>query len=82
MSQAKRDIERCRVEQDLRHGGPSHDDRRTPYEWLTIIEKYLGRAADATPMLTNNPKAYREAMIAAAAVAQAAIESFDRKGGF
>lgn len=82
MSQATTDIDQRRRAQDRQHGGPAHDDRHTPEAWVAILAKFLGRAADAAPLHGRNPKAYRDAMIDIAAVAQAAAESFDRKGGF
>jgi hypothetical protein len=82
MSQATTDIDKRRREQDRQHGGQAHDDRHTPVEWITLLNKFTGRAAAATPLLTGNPRVYREALVDLAAVAQAAIESLDRKGGF
>lgn len=81
MSQATEDIERRRREQDRQHGGPGQDDRRRPEEWVVLLGKYLGRAAEGTPLLGKHPKAYRDALVDLAAVAQAAVESHDRKEG-
>lgn len=80
MSQASDDVQRRRREQDAHHGGYERDDRRKPEEWLVLLAKYLGRAAAASPLQGPNPKAYRDALVDVAAVAQAAVESFDRKG--
>lgn len=82
MSQATTDIECRRREQDGRHGGSATDDRRKPEEWVVILSRYLGRAASACPLQDRNAKAFRDALVDVAAVAQAAIESHDRKGGF
>lgn len=78
MSQMTDDVDRRRREQDVRWGGHAHDDRHTPEQWLTLLAKYLGRAAAATPTLGGNPRLYREALVDAAAVAVAAGESLDR----
>ncbi len=79
MTQAASDVDRRRREQDAQHGGSATDDRRTALEWNALLTKYHGRVADAA--LAGNHKAYRAALIDLAAVAQAAAEAFDRKGG-
>lgn len=74
------EIARRRMEQDARHGGASHDDKHTSAEWLAIVARYMGRASDASPLFMKNPAAYRQALVDAASVLVAAIESHDRKG--
>lgn len=59
------EIRQERERQDRKHGGPAHDDKHTPEEWLRFI-----RAQESYT--------YRVRLIRVAALAVAAIESFDR----
>lgn len=64
-----------RVRQDMKWGGPEHDDTHTHTDWLNLIDKRLAPpASHRTPAVE-----YRRAMIEIAALAIAAVASFDRK---
>lgn len=59
--------------QDSKWGGPDNDDTRSEKDWQWYISEYAnaqGRAADYD---------FRKRMVKVAAMAVAAIESFDRK---
>lgn len=60
-----------RASQDAKWGGPDHDDEHESEDWFSFIQEHLDRA--------ENPDVYRMQMIRVAALAVAAIESFDRK---
>lgn len=61
-----------REKQDAEWGGPDHDDEHTPLDWTSYIEKHAGKALS---------QHFRQQMIRVAALAVAAIESYDRKSG-
>ncbi len=73
-----------RERQDVKWGGPEHDDNHRLGDWLQFIEdradyqrfvlEHPERASDS-PYLSD----YRATLIKIAALAVAAIESFDRK---
>lgn len=65
--------------QDKKWGGPEHDDEHTADEWVQFIKDH----AEAAPhyMRTNAAYLARKAFIRVAALAVAAVESMDRKGG-
>lgn len=64
-----------RVRQDTKWGGPEHDDTHTHTDWINLIDKRL-----APPVSHRTPAVeYRRAMIEIAALAIAAVESFDRE---
>lgn len=67
------DIMNERARQDAKWGGPEHDDEHTMAEWFSFI---LARAACPTGYV---PKHDRKIAVEMAALAIAAIESFDRK---
>lgn len=54
-----------------------HDDAHSVNDWIALIARYVGRAADEAD-LHRNPDGYRRRLIQAAAIAVAAVESFDR----
>lgn len=54
--------------------GPHHDDQHTPADWVGLIVKQLGEVVSSQDDL----RAWRDNMIAAAALAVAAVESADR----
>lgn len=61
-----------RKRQDAKWGGPDHDDKHHPGQWLDFIMRFWNKA--------NNPsEPFRYRMIQIAALAVAAIESHDRK---
>lgn len=63
-----------RHRQDLKWGGPDHDDRHTTAEFVEFIEGYVGRAR----MLASNPGRARRRLVQVAALALAACECIDR----
>lgn len=58
--------------------GTRFDDNNTINDWVTHIVKYCGRAT----VFEADPENQREAMIKVAALAVAALETFDRNGRF
>ena len=67
--------ERCA--QDAEHGGPETDDRHSLNDWIAIAARHLGLATNDKAVET--PSRFRRQMIRLAALAVAAVESFDRK---
>jgi hypothetical protein len=63
-----------RVRQDLEWGGPAHDDGNTPADWDEMI---FQRAMNLTGAGEPAPD-YRDMLIDIAALAIAAIQSWDR----
>lgn len=72
--QVLRDIAEERAQQDAKHGGPSHDDTHSDFEWDWIINRHLERVIAAT---TTGKR--RQQLVRVAALAIAAIESYDRR---
>ena len=58
--------------------GVTFDDRNTLNDWVTYICMYSGKAAD----LANVPADQRMYLLKTATLAVAALEAFDRNGGF
>lgn len=71
-SAAVRDALKERARQDQKWGEQNHH----PYKWLAILGEEFGESSKA--VLEDAPEEYREEMVQVAAVALAAIESFDR----
>jgi ribosomal protein L11 methylase PrmA len=67
------DIMRERDRQDAKWGGPEHDDEHWEEHWQSFIEERLN-----TKEFPMHPS-YRQEMVEVAALAIAALESFDRK---
>jgi hypothetical protein len=65
-----------RRRQDELWGGSYHDDEHGEYEWIDIIDHYVDQARFAT---RSPAKDYRTELVKVAALAVAAIESYDRK---
>jgi hypothetical protein len=61
-----------RERQDLRHGGPIHDDTLTPFDFLFLIR-------DKTVTVQERKVPFRRALLECAALAVAGIEMIDRK---
>jgi hypothetical protein len=59
--------------QDSLWGGPESDDRNSQPQWSSYITEYANMSS---PRTKNRP--FRERMLKVAALAVAAIESFDR----
>lgn len=66
-----------RAVQDAQFGGASHDDQLTPPEWLSIMMRHLGLAAGNA--LGPRRRRPRRQLVRVAALAVAALESWDRK---
>jgi hypothetical protein len=60
-----------RDHQDAMWGGPVHDDEHYPDDWAAIIRSHVDDAV-------YSPCSYRIELVRIAAVAVAAIQSFDR----
>lgn len=72
-----------RWRQDVRWGGPKHDDTHTPGQWLSAINAHI---AEAGLHLIRPPGVgeyaapdYRRIVVQIAALAVAAAQSFDRR---
>lgn len=63
-----------RERQDEEWGGPEHDDAHDANDWVNFIEVRAQRAWNA-----RTGKGYRKRMVQIAALAVAAVQSFDRK---
>jgi hypothetical protein len=62
-----------RHRQDAKWGGPEHDDEHDPLHWCGFVGEHLARARKERGVI------YRYQMIRVAALAIAAVESFDRR---
>lgn len=65
-----------RDRQDAQWGGPVHDDTHSAWDWCEYIEYQLAHARHAP--VPAEPGKFRERMIKIAALAFAAIASYDR----
>ena len=68
------EITRERARQELKWGGPEHDDTHSRADWINLIDERL-----AYPEEADECAEYRKDMIEIAALAIAAVESLDRK---
>jgi hypothetical protein len=62
--------------QDLEYGGPDHDDTLTIPEWTSILAQFAGQAYSCDRI--GRPDLCRARLVQVAAVAVAAIQSWDR----
>lgn len=69
-----KEIQTERERQDKKWGKQDH----TPHYWMVILMEEVGEAANAICGKAHDYKNYREELIQIAAVAVAAIESYDR----
>ena len=69
-----KEVRQERSYQDAKWGEQNH----TPHYWLCVLMEELGEAAKATIADTANDYNYRHELLHVAAVAVAAIESWDR----
>ena len=79
-STAIHDVIRERAFQDRKLGGPEHDDDLTHGNWtvwLDLINEHSRKAFGPNDITTDYPNA-RHRLIEVAALAIAAVESFDR----
>lgn len=65
------EIKQERARQDKEWGGPRHDDTHSEFHWRDFIQEHVQRS--------RSLGAYRRQMIRVAALAVAAIESYDRR---
>ena len=65
------EINEERMRQDEKWGGQNHDDQHHCEEWAELIREYAE--------LAYNEEYFRKRMVQVAALAFAAIESYDRK---
>lgn len=77
MSDVFEDIRKERKRQRERWGGAEHDDQHTWKDWSYILAEQLFDAARRAE--DHNPEGWRRQLVQMAAVAVAAIESYDRK---
>lgn len=77
MEKILEEIRKERVRQDEKWGGPEHDDAHDIEEWIEFIQSYASWAKTNYKM--NSPDKFRRRMVQVAALAVAAVESFDRK---
>ena len=75
MAQIFNEIEDERLHQDEKWGGPEHDDTHSPEEWWAILFDHCDRLVDSGGQAEGD---YRERLIKIAAIAVAAIQSWDR----
>ena len=68
-----------RFQQDAQWGGPTHDDRHIPSDWIEFIVKQMSQATGANHAVPPDLAAVRDRLIDAAALAIAAVESLDRR---
>ena len=71
------DIVQERCDQDRTWGGPATDDKHTGFDWVALVTQQLGRAVDGA--FYGDAPEYCVAMVRAAALAVAAIQSVRRK---
>lgn len=57
--------------------GHAHDDEHAEGDWTRFVVRFLGRAEQAIE--DNDPVEWRGEMLAVAALAVAAVESYDRR---
>lgn len=53
-----------------------HDDRHSVAQWMMLLTRYLGRACEEAEI--QNGDGYRRRLVQVAAIAAAAVESYDR----
>lgn len=70
------DVTAERQRQDRKWGGPEHDDRKSPNDFVQHIEDYAGWARVMAGMGSFDK--YRRRMVQVAALAGAAVEASDR----
>lgn len=63
-----------RMEQDKKWGGPKHDDKQFPFEWIDFIRDHANRALNKSA----TDRQYRYQLVRVAALAVAALEASDR----
>ena len=64
--------------QDEQWGGPAHDDSHTSAHWHDLLHEHLYRSWSVVGAGSDE---YRQELVKIAAIAVAAVESFDRRQG-
>jgi hypothetical protein len=73
------EIKTERASQDKRWGGPQHDDTHTARDWCYFLITKTGKAMGLSFMSDDiSARTWRKCMVQVAALAVAAIESYDR----
>lgn len=73
------DVAAERKRQDEKWGGPEHDDRKSPNDFVQHVQDYAGWARVMAGMGgTEGANKYRKRMVQVAALAVAAVEAMDR----
>ncbi len=83
------EIKAERAAQDAQWGGPAHDDEHRPSDWIGYLCTHIAKAGGYEPgklrlagpavdLILNGPR-FRKQMVRVAALAVAAIESYDRR---
>ncbi len=73
------EVERERLVQDEKWGGPEHDDKNGVRDWVTFIVAYLGKAVNRDSDWGRKLSFSRVALVKVAALCVAAVEAFDRR---
>lgn len=76
ISQALLDVAAERQRQDLKWGGPDHDDMHSTADFVQLIRDYAGWARTMAGM--GSVEKTRRRLVQVAALAVAAVESLDR----
>jgi hypothetical protein len=74
------DVEWERDKQNQQWGGNEHDDLHGPRDWAAFITEHLGKALDEAEREREPERhsRYRRRLVEVAAVAVAAVETYDR----
>jgi hypothetical protein len=67
-----------RAAQDAEWGGPTHDDRHLPWDWVALLTRHAGLAVTDGGGEADQVR-FRRQMVRVAALAVAAVESIDRR---
>jgi hypothetical protein len=71
-----REVDRERSTQDALWGGPEWDDEHSEDGWIALLCRHIGLAVEDG--LAENESRFRKQMVRVAALAVAALESYDR----
>jgi hypothetical protein len=73
------EVQERRQKQDIKHGGPAHDDEfhPDPTWWCLTISDYNAKAMACH--FAKNPEGHRDYLLDVAALAVAAVERIDRE---
>ena len=62
--------------------GTEFDDKNTPNDWLAYIVRYVAEGGYYGRLEQYDPQQFRDFLIKAAALCVAAVEAYERNGGF